>query len=74
MSVMVVYPPVFVSLSVTITGLWYSEKILQVLERMSQALNRSKRVVDLIIADIAALIILIASTTASAIALTQEDS
>jgi hypothetical protein len=74
MSVMVVYPPVFVSLSVTITGLWYSEKILQVLERMSQALNRSKRVVDLIIADIAALIIFIASTTASAIALTQEDS
>jgi hypothetical protein len=39
---------------------------------MSQALSRSKRVVSLIIAGIAALITLIASTTASAIALTQE--
>ena len=39
---------------------------------MSQALSRSKRVVGLIIAGIAALIALIASTTASAIALTQE--
>lgn len=39
---------------------------------MIQALSRSKRVVALIIADIAALVTLIASTTASAIALTQE--
>ena len=68
---MVVYQPVFVLLSVSITGPWYSEKSLQVLEEVSQALSRSKRVVGLIIAGIAALITLIASTTA-AIPLTQE--
>jgi hypothetical protein len=45
---------------------------LQVLEEVSQALSRSKRVVGLIIAGIAALITLRASTTASAITLTQE--
>ena len=39
---------------------------------MSQALSRSKRVVGLIISDIAALITLIDSTAASTIALTQE--
>jgi hypothetical protein len=44
---------------------------LQVLEEVSQALSRSKRVVGFIIAGIAPLIKLIASTTA-AIALTQE--
>jgi hypothetical protein len=69
---MVVYQPVFVLLSVSITGPWYSEKSLQVLEEVSQALSRSKRVVGWIIASIAALITLIAGTTASAIALTQE--
>ena len=69
---MVVYQPVFVLLSVSITGPWYSEKSLQVLEEVSQALSRSKRVVGLIIAGIAALVSLIANTTASAIALTQE--
>ena len=68
---MVVYQPVFVLLSVSITGPWYSEKSLQVLEEVSQALSRSKRVVGWIIASIAALITLIASTTASAITLTQ---
>ena len=72
MSVMVVYQPAFVLLPVSITGPWYSEKSLQILEEVSQALSRSKRVVGLIIAGIAALITLIASTTASAIALTQE--
>ena len=72
MSVMVVYQPAFVLLPVNITGPWYSEKSLQVLKEVSQALSRSKRVVGLIIAGIAALITLIASTTASAIALTQE--
>ena len=56
----------------SITGPWYSEKSLQVLEEVSQALSRSKRVVGWIIASIAALITLIAGTTASAIALTQE--
>ena len=39
---------------------------------MNQALIRSKRIVDLIIVGIAALITLIASNTAFAIALTQE--
>ena len=70
MSVIVFYQPVFVLLPVDITRPWYSEKSLQVLERVSQTLSRSKRVVDLIIAGIAALNTLIASTTASAIALT----
>ena len=69
---MVVYQPAFVLLPVNITGPWYFEKSLQVLKEVSQALSRSKRVVGLIIAGIAALITLIASTTASAIALTQE--
>ena len=54
MSVMVVYQPAFVLLPVSITGHWYSEKGLQVLEEVSQALSRSKRVVGLIIAGIAA--------------------
>jgi hypothetical protein len=72
MSVMVVYKPAFVLLHVNITGPWNSEKSLQVLEEVSQALSRSKKVVGLIIAGIAALITLIASTTASAIALIQE--
>ena len=72
MSVMVVYQPVFVLLSVSITGPWYSEKILQILEKVSQVLSRSKRAVGLIIAGIAALIALIASTINSTIALAQE--
>ena len=55
-----------------ITGPWYSEESLQILEEVSQALSRSTRAVGLIIAGIAALITLIPSTTASAIALTQE--
>jgi hypothetical protein len=60
MSVMVVYQP-------------YSEKKrLQVLEESSQALSRSKSVVSLIIAGIAGLSTLRTSTTASAIALTQQ--
>ena len=56
----------------SILGPRYSEKSLQVLEEVSQALSRSKRTVHLIIAGIAGLIKLIASITASAIALTQE--
>jgi hypothetical protein len=47
-------------------------KNLQVLEEMTQALKRSKSVVALIIAGIAALIALIASTITFAIALAQE--
>jgi hypothetical protein len=70
MFVIVAYQPVFVLLFVSITGPWYFEKDLQILEEVSQTLSRSKRVVDLIIAGIAALNTLIASTTASAIALT----
>jgi hypothetical protein len=54
MSVMVVYRPDFVLLPVSITGPWHSEKSLHVLEELSQALSRSKRVVGLIIAGIAA--------------------
>ena len=72
MSVMVVYQLSFVLLTLSITGPWYSGKSLHILEKVSQALSRSKRAVGLIIAGIAALIALIASTTASAIALTQE--
>ena len=53
-----------------ITGPWYSVKSLQVLEKASQSLSRSKRVVGYMIAGIAALIALI--LTASAIALTQD--
>ena len=45
---------------------------MHVLEEMSQALKRSKSVVALIIAGIAALIALIASTINSAIALARE--
>jgi|UPI0000F4CE1B hypothetical protein len=71
MSVMVVYQPVFVLLPVNITGPWYPEKSLQVLEEVSRALSRNKRIVGFIIAGIAALIKLVASTTA-AIALTQD--
>lgn len=41
---MVVYQSAFVLLPMSITGPWYSEKSLQVLE-VSQALNRGKRVV-----------------------------
>ena len=44
MSVMVVYQSALVLLPVSITGPWYSEKSLQVLEEVSQALSRSKRV------------------------------
>jgi hypothetical protein len=72
MPVMVVYQPAFVLLPVSITGHWYSEKGLQVLEEVSEGLSRSKRVVGLIISDIAALITLIDSTAASTIALTQQ--
>ena len=50
----------------------FQKKSLQILEEMSQALSRSKRVVGLIVAGIAALITLIAITTVYAIALTQE--
>jgi hypothetical protein len=72
MSVIVVYQPAFVLSLVSMTGPWYSEKSLHILEEVSQALSRSKRVVGLIIASMVALITLVASTSASAIALTQE--
>ena len=71
-SVMVVHQPALNIIPINLSEPWYSEKGLQVLEEVSQALSRSKRVVGLIIAGIAALITLRASTTASAIALTQE--
>lgn len=72
MSGMVVYQPAFVLLPVSMTGPWYSEKSLQILEEVCQALSRSKRVAGLIIAGIPALTTLIATTTASALALMQE--
>ena len=72
MSVIVVYQPAFVLSLVSMTGPWYSEKSLHILEEVSQALSRSKRVVGLIIASMVALITLIDSTIAFAIALTQE--
>jgi len=72
MSIMVVYQKAFLLLSVSITGLLCFEKSLQILEELSQALSRSKRVVGLIIPGIMAFIILISSVTASAIALTQD--
>jgi hypothetical protein len=71
MSFMVVYQSALVLLPVSITGPWYSEESLQILEEVSQALNKSKRVVCLIIAGVAALVTLIASTT-PVIALMQE--
>jgi len=71
-SVMVLCQLAFVLLPMSITGPWYSEKSLQILEEVSQALRRSKRAVGLIIAGIAALVTLIASATASAVALMQE--
>jgi hypothetical protein len=49
MSVMVVYQPAFILLPVSMTGPWYSEKSLQILEEVSQALSRSKRVMGLMI-------------------------
>lgn len=56
------------------TGPWYSEKSIQILEGVSQALSRSKRVVVdcLITAGTAALTTVMAGTTASAIVLMQE--
>jgi Ca2+/H+ antiporter len=66
---MVVYQAAFVLLHVSIIGPWYSEKILQILEKVSQVLSRSKRIVGLIIAGIVNFNTLIASTTASAIIL-----
>jgi hypothetical protein len=43
MSVMVAYQPAFVLLPMNITGPWYSEKTLQILGEVRQALSRSKR-------------------------------
>jgi len=60
--------PPFVLLPVSITGPWYSAKSLQILEKVSQSLSRSRRVAGLIITGTDALITLLASTTASAIA------
>lgn len=71
-SVMVVYQSTFVLLRMSITGPWYSEKKLANAGRSEYGFKQNKRVVGLIIAGIAALIILIASTNASVIALTQE--
>jgi hypothetical protein len=42
MSVIVFYQPVFVLLPVNITGSWYSEISLQVLEEVFQALSRAR--------------------------------
>lgn len=69
---MVVCEPAFVLLPVSRDLGIMGKKKLQILEEVSQALSRSKRAVGLIIAGTAVLITLIASTTASVIALTQE--
>ena len=64
--VMILHQPAFVMLPVNVTGPWYAERGLQVIEELKNALCRQKRVVGLIIAGITAVVSLIAATAATA--------
>lgn len=67
---LVVHQPSFVFLPVNVSK-WYSSPGWQVIELATQALARPRRAIGLIIAGIAALITLIAASTAAAVDLTQ---
>ena len=67
--VMILHQPAFVMLSVNVTGPWYADKCLRVLEELKNALSRQKRVVGFIIAGIIAIVSLIATAATAAIAL-----
>ncbi|XP_036084424.1 uncharacterized protein LOC118609352 [Rousettus aegyptiacus] len=66
-TIMVFRQPSFVMLPVNVSGPWYADRGLQVLEEKS----RQKRVIGLIIAGITALVSLIATAATAAIALSQ---
>ncbi|XP_054577310.1 endogenous retrovirus group K member 19 Env polyprotein-like [Eptesicus fuscus] len=70
--VAVVHQPSFVMVPVNLTGPWYSDKALQVWHEITGALSRPRRFTGLLVAGITALITLIASATAAAVALTQQ--
>ena len=63
---MILHQPAFVMLPVNVTGPWYAERGLQVIEELKNALCRQKGVVGLIIAGITAVVSLIAATAATA--------
>lgn len=70
-TVVILQQPAFVFLPVNISGNWYGNTGIAVLQKVEQALSRTKRFVVLLVAGITALITLIASATASAISLSQ---
>lgn len=67
--VAILFQPSFVFLPVNLTGLWYEESGLAVLQQAQNQLIRGKRFIGLLIAGITALITMVADTAASAIAL-----
>jgi hypothetical protein len=69
--ILIVKQPAFVMLPVQINGTWYDNVGVQALLEIKKALTRHKRVVDLIIAGVLALMSLIASAVTSTVALSQ---
>lgn len=68
-AVMLLKQPSFVMLPVNVSGPWYDDKGLQVIEEIKHALSREKRMIGLIIAGVLALISLIATVATAAVAL-----
>ncbi|XP_039708500.1 endogenous retrovirus group K member 113 Env polyprotein-like [Pteropus medius] len=69
--VMVLHQSFFVMIPVNITGPWYADRGLQVIEKINNALSRQRRVIGLIVAGILAIVSLIATAATAAVALTQ---
>lgn len=69
--VVVLHQPAFVMLPVDLSEPWYDDHSVQVWRELTSALSRPRRFVGLLIAGIMALVTLIATSTAAAVALTQ---
>lgn len=67
--VAILFQPSFVFLPVNLTEPWYEERSLELLDRVRNQLTRGKRFIGLLIAGITALVTMIATAAASAIAL-----
>lgn len=70
-SVVILKQPSFVMLPVKLSQPWHKEKSEAVLEKIVSELNRSKRFIGMMVTGIVALVTLVASASASAVALTQ---
>ncbi|KAL0606560.1 envelope glycoprotein [Plecturocebus cupreus] len=67
--ILIVHQPPYVMLPVNISGPWYDEKALQVLNQMRDLMIRPKRFIGLLIASILAIVSIVATAATTAVSL-----